>query len=203
MTTKSFPDAINLFDFFHERVDAAATHQRLQLSEEGLFYLTNLLVEKGHTSAQPGPDTLAELYLQARSGHRAVAIQQYRELGDRALYLSGFFRRSVQRGMMGVEYYLNMGAAAYHALSRLLDLPRRLSGHKDLGEIFGELSVRFAACSAVLSEVEQEVRVEAETHSDADILRLYERWMETGSPMVARRLQALGVLAIGGDSEPC
>ena len=34
----------NLFDFFHEQVGLAASQAATDFSDEGLFYLTNLLV---------------------------------------------------------------------------------------------------------------------------------------------------------------
>ncbi len=197
--------AESLFDFFHERVDAAVLDKRASVSQEGVFYLTNLLVERGHTDRTDDAETLVELRLRAQSGDRTCAIQSYRELGDRALYQSGFFRGSLARSLMSMEYYLHMGAAAYDALSRLLDFGRRTpqEGHKDLSEIYLELADRFAVCSDVLSEVEQEVRTEKAAPTDADVLRLYEAWRTTGSPAVARRLRALGVLPARGDSETC
>lgn len=209
MSRSELSRAESLFDFFHERVGAAVQDTRAGVSEEGVFYLTNLLVEKGSTAAEQA-ETLVELKLRAQTGDRTCAIQSYRELGDRALYLSGFFRRSLHRRLMSMEYYLHMGASAYDALSRMLDLGRtqqgghRQGGHKDLSGIYLELAERFEACSDVLSEVEQEVRAEQTSVSDQDVLRLYETWLATGSPAAARRLRQLGVVpARSSGDEPC
>ncbi|MFT5680670.1 MAG: hypothetical protein ACI8RZ_001576 [Myxococcota bacterium] len=197
--------AESLFDFFHERVDAAVQDKRASVSKEGVFYLTNLLVERGHTENADAAETLVELRLRAQTGDRTCAIQSYRELGDRALYRSGFFRGSLKRSFMSMDYYLHMGAAAYDALSRLLDFGRRppKTGHKDLSEIYLELADRFTMCSDVLSEVEQEVRTEKSAPTDADVLQLYESWLVSGSPAVARRLRALGVIPGRSDGEIC
>lgn len=198
-------EPINLFDFFHERVDAAVAHQQAPLSREGIFYLSNLLAEQSRHQAEPDtPQTLVELLLRARTGGPAAGVSDYREVGDRALYLSGFFRGHIERGMVGLEYYLHMGASAYDTLSRLLQLGTRGGG---FSEIFAELAGRFQLCSAILNEVEQEVRSEAslddEAPSDKEILALYERWMATGSPQAARKLQALGLIPARGTDEPC
>ena len=209
MSRSELSQADSLFDFFHERVGAAVQDTRAGVSEEGVFYLTNLLVEKGNTSTEDSAETLVELRLRAQTGDRMCAIQSYRELGDRALYLSGFFRRSLHRRLMSMEYYLHMGASAYDALSRMLDFGRshasdaQPSGHKDLASIYLELAERFAICSNVLSEVEQEVRAEQTSLSDQDVLRLYESWLSTGSPAVARRLRQLGVVPSRGGDETC
>jgi hypothetical protein len=205
MSRGALSRAESLFDFFHERVDAAVHDKRAPVSEEGVFYLTNLLVERSHTDRQDDAETLVELRLRAQTGDRMCAIQSYRELGDRALYLSGFFRGSLKRSLMSMEYYLHMGATAYDTLSRILDFGRRgpQEGHKDLSEIYLELADRFAVCSDVLSEVEQEVRAEKTEPTDADVLRLYERWLSSGSPAAARRLRELGVIPTRGDGETC
>lgn len=196
--------AENLFDFFHAHVDAAVQDQRASVSEEGVFYLTNLLVQKGHTDGEDAAETLVELRLRAQTTDRACAIESYRELGDRALYLSGFFRQSLHRGLMGMEYYLHMGAAAYDRLSRLLDFGRpSQEGHKDLSGIYLELAEHFEVCSDVLSEVKQDVRAEQASPNDRDVLRLYEIWLATGSPSVARRLRSLGVSPTRGSGETC
>jgi hypothetical protein len=196
--------AENLFDFFHAHVDAAVQDQRASVSEEGVFYLTNLLVQKGHTDGEDAAETLVELRLRAQTSDRACAIESYRELGDRALYLSGFFRQSLHRGLMSMEYYLHMGAAAYDRLSRMLDFgPSLQEGHKDLSGIYLELAERFEVCSDVLSEVKQDVRAEQASPNDRDVLRLYEIWLATGSPSVARRLRALGVSPTRGSGETC
>ena len=42
---------VNLFDFFHERVDAVASSQRDTISQNGIFYLSQLLATHGHTDA--------------------------------------------------------------------------------------------------------------------------------------------------------
>ncbi len=205
MTQNGLSKTDNLFDFFHERVDAAVAHQRAPVSEEGVFYLTNLLVEQGRAQAAQEPQTLVELHLRARTGDRRSAILSYREMGDRALYLTGFFRKHLDRGLVSLEYYLHMGAAAYGTLADMLHLPRtrQASGHRTLSEIYHELGRRFEACSNVLLEVEQEVRSEGETRNDVDVLRLYERWLETGSLQAARRLQELGVIPMRHDGDPC
>jgi hypothetical protein len=40
------------------------------------------------------------------------------------------------------------------------------------------------------------VRQEARENTDADVLRLYEEWLASGSPRAAERLRALGVVPV-------
>jgi hypothetical protein len=197
-------EPINLFDFFRERVDAAANNQQASLSQEGIFYLSNLLTEQGNSDLSEGPPTLVEMMVRARDQSPGTAVSDYRELGDRALYLSGFFRTHIERGIVDLEYYLYLGASAYHTLSNLLCLGHRSGG---FSAIFSELAARFKTCAAILSEVEQEVRSEASVEedepSDKEILALYEHWQATGSTKAARKLQSLGLLPGRGSDELC
>ena len=45
----------NLFDFFHAEVGRAVEERGTVVSREGVWYLTNLLVEKGHVEAANAP----------------------------------------------------------------------------------------------------------------------------------------------------
>lgn len=189
----------NLFDFFLQQVDVAVHASDTEVSEEGVFYLASLLVERGRMRDEETEETLAELHISARNSPPGEAIRAWRELGDSALYVTGFFRGSLRRKPVGLDYYLEMGSGAYHRLASILRTPTRLvggpiGGHKAMDAIFEELSVAFGACSEVLQEVRSNIRAEADADTSTAILELYEAWLETGSPQVARRLRALGVV---------
>ena len=190
MTGQSLSTAANLFDFFHERVEDAVDKQQAPVSQDGVYYLSSLLVDQARTSPDDKGVTMVELHLEARSGDRVQAVQLYRKMGDRALYLSGFFRESLQNKVVSLDYYMNMGRAAYDQLSRMLRMP----GAAGLNDVFAELAEGFPACAEVLAEVRSEVK----ERTDADILKLYEEWMATGSPRAAERLRELGVIPMPG-----
>ena len=65
MSQRSIARAENLFDFFHASVDAAANRVGSPVSEEGLYYLSHLLVERGRAPEKGAPDTLVELYAES------------------------------------------------------------------------------------------------------------------------------------------
>lgn len=193
MSQGAIAKADNLFDFFHASVGDAATRTRSNMSEEGLLYLSQLLVERGRAeNARPAPDTLAELYAAAQRAPPAERLWTWRELADRALYITGFFRKSLSRRAVGVRYYMDMGAAAYRRMARTLGVPH--GEGRGLDDIWGELGDNFEGASDLLNEVHDDLS-SAEVHSDADVLRLYETWLRTGSPRLTARLLELGVLA--------
>lgn len=197
MSQTSIMRAENLFDFFHNGVEQAANRCGSPVSAEGLYYLSHLLVERGRTPAREAPDTLVELYAKAQQGG-AARVSALRELADRALYVTGFFRDSLKSRMVSVTYYMDMGATAYHRLSQLTGGSRGEA--RGLDEVWGELGENFEAASDLLQDVRQEVAANSDAR-DTDILRLYEAWLSTGSPRLYHRLRELGVVPMkpGGD----
>ncbi len=103
----------NLYDFFDERLADAVDAQGVELSTDSRRYLALLLVERKRSerllTATDRPDTLAELHLAAATADRVRAMRLYRHLGDRALYVAGYFQESLKRKAVGVDYYADMG----------------------------------------------------------------------------------------------
>jgi hypothetical protein len=90
-----------------------------------------------------------------------------------------------------------MGGNAYSSLADTLQ--RSVSG-RCIAAIYAQLARKFQPLVDALNEVSEM----SHQHSDADILRLYEIWMKTGSPRAHGLLKQLGVqpvLAGGGRRE--
>jgi len=173
----------DLFDFFHERVESAVLHQRAPVSQEARYYLSGLLAEHGRLEPEAADTTLVELRQRAAEVPRAAALPLWQALGDRTLLVAGYFREQIQRRRLSRDYYARMGTSAYDVLARIL-------GGEGFGAVFGELAERWEACSDVIAEV----RDEGADRNDADVVRLYEEWLQSGSPRVADRLRQLGVV---------
>ena len=101
------------------------------------------------------------------------------------------FAESFHRKAIDVDYYIDMGANAYGYLSGAVPA----SAATPHAAVFSELSEKFAAFVDVLNQIGGR-NVSAEDH--ADVLRLYERWLKSGSETTARRLRSLGVLVPQG-----
>lgn len=176
----------SLFDWFRERVVEAQSETSLHLSDNASLYLASLLTDRARADRPAPPEeTLAELHAAAASAPPARQIQQYRELGDRALYLLGYFRENVARRIVGESYYRDMGSAAYHKVDQVF---KRWFADA-FGPVFGELAERFTACVALL----EHIRARHDTQPDL-LSRLYQEWLETGSEEAAARLRSLGLL---------
>jgi len=105
-----------------------------------------------------------------------------KQIGDISLFVSGFFADSLTRKLVDVDYYVSIGGTAYTALSRYET--------DTFSPVFAELAENFVRFVDVLSEVSER----ASCGSNADLLRLYERWLKTGSPRSGQLLAERGVV---------
>lgn len=192
----------NLFDFFQDQVGRANDEAGRPVSQEGTWYLSNLLVEQANTGRRPPEEqaqTLVELRLQAAQADRVQALRIWRALGDKAMLLSGYFHRSLAHRRLSRSYAMEMGSSAYQVVAGLLGAGSKApvlgEGGRDLGDIYQELAARFQDCAEVLAEVGEAVREGVEGPArDQDLLATYEAWLATGNPRLAARLVRLGLL---------
>jgi hypothetical protein len=179
--------ASNLFDYFHTRVEDVRATRPVRISSDTSLYLTSLLVDRARADRPTAPEqTLAELYGRAANAPPAEQARAYRELGDRALYLLGYFAESLRRRTVGPTYYADMGAAAYHRVDQVF----KKWFADAFGPVFGELALRFEDCVHLLEAVRE---VHRRDHPDETLLA-YERWLASGSEPDASRLRALGLI---------
>ena len=172
--------------FFQEVLTGALESRRVEASEPTEFYLVGLLGEYAKARLPDEPLSLKLVETQADAGERVRALK---EVGDTSLYLTGFFADSLQRKLVGVDYNMDLGKAAYH------ELARRLST-SSVAEVYAELSGKFPRFVEVLSEVRRHV-----AFAGQDVMHLYEEWIRTRSAWVEDRLRGLGVLVGGRDPD--
>lgn len=179
----------HLFDYFDLRVGEAREDLGIELSPDTALYLTNLLVERARTDRPAPPEaTLAELHARAATESPSGRATTYRELGDRSLYLLGYFRESLSRRAVGPRYYAEMGAAAYHQVDQVL----KACFADAFGDVFTELAHGFQECVAVLDRI----RIVQDAQPDP-LTRWYEEWLRTGDADTAERLRRRGLILPG------
>jgi hypothetical protein len=185
-------------EFFREQLERAMEHQKVSTSAFTEYYLVNLLagcIRGELPPTEPGYDEtpLAILYVRAVQSSRRDRAKLLRAMGDTALFMSGFFADSVSRRLVDLDYYKAMGGFAYARLAH--DEDPRVFGP----EVFAELSGRFTQFADVLSEVSEA----SQLASNKSILRLYERWVQTGSRRAAAQLAERGISPVGaGEGRP-
>ena len=168
-------------EYFKELVDEALSHQQIAASELTEFYVVNLLagfLQRPAGDAEPLAFQLARA-LEAGGAKQRMSLRQ---IGDLSLFVSGFFADSLRRKLVDVGYYVQIGGYAYGSLSRVES--------DAFSPVFAELAEKFVAFVDVLGEVSERTLCS----SNADLLRLYERWLQTGSRRSGQLLIERGVL---------
>lgn len=177
--------------YFHELISDALKHQNIEADEHVSFYLVNLLsqfshIERIQTNEEGVEMPLALLFCKAQSETPETKAQLLKYLGDFSLFISGFFQDSLNRKIVDLDYYMAMGGGAYHQLSSLSVFK---SQPELFSKIFSELASRFVQWVDVISEVSEASQISTQ----ADLLRLYEKFLRTGSMRLREMLARQGV----------
>ena len=194
MRDRSLVAVSSLREFFRDAFHEATEHQHLAIDEQSEQYVVNLLTMFSRADAlyEKTPEglrirPLAHMLAEALDAPSASARQRgLQRLGDVSLFIAGFFARSFARKLIDIDYHIAMGGNAY---SSLADTMQRSASGRGIAAIYAVLAHKFQGLVDALNEVSEMSYV----HSDADILRLYEIWMKTGSPRAHGLLGRLGV----------
>ena len=176
--------------FFRDQLITALEHQRVSTSRFTESYLVHLLAAFARGDSLPGREPgfdetpLALMYARALQASRFERAVLLRATADTALFVSGFFADSLPGGNGDLRYYASLGGLAYAVLGR----EHATEDPAGTG-VFNELSGRFLSFVDVLAEVAEKTRLS----SPLSVVRLYERWAETGSPRAAALLAELGI----------
>ena len=172
-------------ELFRDLVESAMANQRLDACEHTSFYLVNLLTACVHEDRSPGRDE-TPLGIRLAEALQTGGFAQrdgLRRVGDQSLFISGFFGDSLSRSLVDIDYYIQLGECAYGCLARC-------EREDALGDVFDELSGKFTAFVEVLGEISERTSLT----SNRDLMRLYERWLRTGSARSARLLASRGIV---------
>jgi hypothetical protein len=185
----------DLTEFFRSELVSARDELGMQLDEIIEYYLVRLLCDYSRPDAPPpnGTEPLALMYKRAMDAPLGERVQILKNLGDAALYVSGFFVEFIEKSIVDLDYYIAMGGNAYGSLSETI------GGQKN-GETFAELYAKLAKKFTELVDLLNEVAgkgAQADGLSDQALLRLYDRWTRTGNARIQRKLADVGLFPIG------
>jgi hypothetical protein len=186
--TNSLVRAESALEFFRDQVEAACQRQNLHPQPLTSYYVVSLLGEfmhLGNSAAGEAMTSNEPLAIQLARSLQSAGIGQRRglkQVGDVSLFISGFFSDSLRRSVVDIDYYVSLGGYAYGSLSASAD--------DALSPIFAELSEKFVAFVGVLSEVSERTSLT----STSDLLRLYEKWIRTGSRRNGELLAQQGIV---------
>jgi hypothetical protein len=187
----------SLEEFFRDALHGAARKQQLALDGHTEHYVVNVLTtysraEAFYEQTPSGPrlKPLALMLAEAAAAPTAAERQHgLQRIGDVSLFIAGFFAHGLAHRLVDVDYHIAMGGRAYGSLADSARMHRR-----GVGAVFAELATKFRELVDALNEIADAAR--PLTH--ADLMRLYELWIKTGSRRAAERLRALGVEPAAG-----
>jgi hypothetical protein len=173
-------------EYFKELVEASLQRQRVSAGGRTEFYLVNLLcqyvrVDPSRAYADDDQPLGLRLTRALESGGMEQRVR-LRSVGDFSLFMSGFFSDSFARRSVDIDYYRTLGECAYTSLSR--------SESDAFAEVFAELARKFGGFMDVLADVSDRTTLASAT----DALRIYEKWLRTGSERDGQRLIDRGIL---------
>ena len=173
---------------FHSLLNEGLQRLCLNISLPSRAYISDLLADfvpsdrlfaKNDLSGQRQLQPLAELYFKAQEASFQEKLEIFKQIGDKSLYLGGFFREFLNRKLETADYYMNMGRQAYG----------HLANHHPQEEIFREISYCFSDLADVLSYMAQKNSIR--TH--ADLLKVCRNYLETGSKAAFCQLEDHGI----------
>lgn len=168
-------------EYFKDLVDGALARQRISAGELTAFYVVQLLASFLQRRADDD-EPLALKLARALDAAGAEQRNSLKQIGDVSLFVAGFFADSLRRKLVDVDYYAAIGGYAYSTLSRYET--------DTFSPVFAELSENFGSFVDVLSEVSER----SCCASNTDLLRLYEKWVKTGSRRGGQLLVERGVV---------
>ena len=170
-------------EYFSGVISAALEKRAIKSPPLVHGYLVQLLELNMHTDNMGIQGTFAEMLLRAQNAEKQLRHEMLRKLGDTSLYIAGFFGDSLKRKIIDIDYYAEIGGMAYGSLANEI-------GRGDKSEVFGEFRERFLDYVDVLTYVSQSTAVQ----SNQDLLRIYERYIVTGSELAKDQLMEKGLL---------
>ena len=181
----------NIQSYFDEVVHEALAARKVEATEAATRYLSGLLVDFAHADkATANLDQPLTFQLRdALESPGRVRFDRLRSIGDVVLYQLGFFGECITRRGADREYVMTVGSSAYGHASAMLRVGGAARGTHD---VLDELARKFARFVEVMCEI-ADGAVAAASVNASGVLRLYERWQNTGSKRMADQLAQLGL----------
>ena len=194
---------VSISGFFHQIVEEAIRTRGVAVTAGTTTYVVGLLSDYARPDGRAGETMERPLaFLLDEALHTTMPAERFerlRTLGDGVLYTSGFFGDHFEARGVDQSYLIGIGKTAYGSASSML---HRSATSTDTNEaqppdIFGELSEKFATLVDVIAEVADDAVAKGAAGSKG-LLKLYERWLKTGSDRLAHALSEQGLVPTRG-----
>jgi hypothetical protein len=146
------------------------------------YMLTDNLYNEAQSSGKKTRETLAETLLKASNASPRMRVDLLRRLGDSALYISGFFGASLQRKVVDIDYYIDMGSTAYGSLAKEIE-------EDVFAKTYQEIASKFTGFVDVFTLMSKR----SMSQNSADVFRLIDVYSKTGSALALDQLTEQGI----------
>lgn len=184
----------SLGEYFRGPVHSAIQRREIEASAASETYLVQLLAE----FANPAPETrstfdrpVSFLLKEAMDASGAERFKRLQSLGDGVLYGLGFFGQGLHSSDR--RYYVLVGESAYGHAAQML---RAGYGRTAGPDVLDELAKKFEVFAAVIAWVADFLMAQS-ARGHQGMLKLYERWLKTGSSVLQQELGERGIMALG------
>ena len=143
-------------EYFFEIIKVSAEKRKIHTEPEDQMYLTNLLSKYIRAtnfhrpiqtdSLEAPPNTFAEMYLTAISADEYKKKELLQIVGDRSLYIVGYFPESISKKIVSEDYYVAIGSAAYRNL-------HTINKKSALSKLYKRFSERFVEFANILKDI--------------------------------------------------
>ena len=189
--------APNITQYFQEVISDAIRARQVEATDAAATYLVSLLCSFTHPDEEAGSSfdrPLTFLLRDAMEAPPAERFRRLRALGDHALYALGFFGTHIELKGVDRRYVSSIGSSAYtHAAAMLRN---RARGERT-PDVLSEMAAKFDRFAEVLADV-AEGTLTCGARDERSVVKLYERWLKTGSSRLAGELGARGIVPTRG-----
>ncbi|MEI6093273.1 MAG: hypothetical protein WCQ47_06280 [bacterium] len=179
-------------EFFKDQIDIAIKNQNVKISELAKLYLVNLLskntkenIVNGDLNQTYGDTPLSIIFHKSLMEPIEQKKIMLKYVGDYSLYVGGFFSESFNRKIIDLPYYINIGGLAFSNLSKV-------AGSSELRSIYKDVCARFSTLIDILIEVSFDTNIT----KVEDLIKSYDRWAQTGSAVLKRKLMEKGIMTV-------
>jgi hypothetical protein len=182
-------------------VDDAIRARGYEATDAAESYVVALLADFAKPDPLCGQTLTRPLTLLLEEAMSAVGLERFerlRTVGDGVLYVSGFFGDHLEQRGVHDDYVSILGARAYDFASQMLRQRNAASDLTAAPDLFRELAVKFDMFVELLRNVADALQARAATTPSA-MVRVYEKWLRTGSAPLAEALAARGMVPTRGN----
>jgi hypothetical protein len=199
VTQTTIAIAPNITAYFEQVITDAIRAHHVDATDAAARYLVDLLAEYAHPDEEAGSTFNRPLTFVLHDALQTIGAERFRklrQLGDHALYALGFFGGHMEQKGVDQTYVARVGSTAYtHAASMMRPRARREPQGRE--DVLSELASKFDRFTVVLRDV-AEGTLAAGAQDDRTVVRLYERWLKSGSSRLAEELGARGIIPTRG-----